>query len=64
MAITTLGYGAFPAGNIIQVQSTTTNTAVSNTDTASNLDLMRLLRVSSLILLFLVFPQIEKLKMS
>ena len=40
MAITTLGYGAFPAGNIIQVQSTTTNTAVSNTDTASNLDLM------------------------
>ena len=40
MAITTLGYGAFPAGNIIQVQSTTTNTAVSNTSTASNLDLM------------------------
>ena len=28
------------AGGIIQVQSTTTNTAVSNTDTASNLDLM------------------------
>ena len=40
MAITTLGYGAFPAGNIIQVQSTTTNTAVSNTSTGSNLDLM------------------------
>jgi hypothetical protein len=40
MAITTLGYGAFPAGNIIQVQSTTTNTPVSSTATASNLDLM------------------------
>ena len=40
MALTTIRPAAISAGGIIQVQSTTTNTAVSNTDTASNLDLM------------------------
>ena len=40
MALTKIRPAAISAGGIIQVQSTTTNTAVSNTDTASNLDLM------------------------
>ena len=40
MALTKIRPAAISAGGIIQVQSTTTNTPVSNTDTASNLDLM------------------------
>ena len=40
MALTKIRPAAISAGGIIQVQSTTTNTAVSNTDTGSSLDLM------------------------